>query len=119
MLPEISLKFVIDSLKPIMENKNIRKIGQNIKYDMLVLKNHGINTINVGFDTMIGAYVLKPESNYKMDYLSEAYINYRCTPISEILGLQKHRLQWTGFHIKSPQTNLLKTQKSHFACTTG
>ena len=92
VLPEISLKFVIDSLKPIMENKNIRKIGQNIKYDMLVLKNHGINTVNVGFDTMIGAYVLKPESNYKMDYLSEAYINYRCTPISEILGTAKTQI---------------------------
>ncbi len=84
ILPEVSLKFAIAKLKPVMENKNIRKIGQNIKYDMLVLQNFGIITQNVGFDTMLGAYVLKPESNYKMDYLSEAYINYKCIPVSDL-----------------------------------
>jgi DNA polymerase I len=84
-LPDLNLNNVLKELKPVLENKKIRKIGQNIKYDSLVMKNHGINLENVGFDTMIAAYVLKPESNYKLDYLSEAYLNYKCIPITELI----------------------------------
>lgn len=84
-LPDLNLNSVLKELKPVLEDKKIRKIGQNIKYDMLVMKNYGIDLENVGFDTMIAAYVLKPESNYKLDYLSEAYLNYKCVPISELI----------------------------------
>ena len=88
-LPDVDLDLVIKDLKPVLENKSIRKIGQNIKYDMLVMKNYGIELQNVGFDSMIAAYVLKPESHYKMDYLSEIYLNYKCVPISELIGTKK------------------------------
>lgn len=88
-LPNVDLDFVINELKPILENKSIRKIGQNIKYDMLVMMKYGITLQNVGFDTMIGAYVLRPESNYKMDYLSEVYLNYKCVPITDLIGSGK------------------------------
>lgn len=86
VLPELDLDILIKELKPVLENKSIMKIGQNIKYDMLVMLNHGIRMENIGFDTMIGAYVLRPESNYKMDYLSEAYLNYKCMPISDLIA---------------------------------
>jgi DNA polymerase-1 len=85
-LPELDLDTVIKYVKPELENRSIRKIGQNIKYDMLVMRKYGVNLENVGFDTMIAAYVLRPESTYKMDYLSEAYINYHCVPIEELIG---------------------------------
>ncbi len=88
-LPDISTEFAIDNLKPLLENKNIRKIGQNIKYDMIVMRNYGITLQNVGFDTMIAAYVHKPESNYKMDFLSEVYLNYKCVPISSLINTPK------------------------------
>jgi DNA polymerase-1 len=88
-LPDISLKFAIEQLKPLLENKKIRKIGQNIKYDMEVMMNYGITMENIGFDTMIAAYVLKPESHYKMDYLSEAYLNYKCIPITDLIKVDK------------------------------
>lgn len=88
-LPEVTQDFVIEHLKPLLENKSIRKIGQNIKYDTLVMKNYGITLENVGFDTMIAAYILRPESTYKMDYLSEVYLKYHCIPITELIGENK------------------------------
>lgn len=93
--PDLDLELVLKELKPVLEDKKIKKIGQNIKYDMLVMKNYGITLQNVGFDTMIAAYVLKPESHYKMDYLSEIYLNYKCVPITELIGNSKGTEQTT------------------------
>lgn len=84
-LPEVRLEFAVKLLKPLLENKKIRKIGQNIKYDMEVMLNYGIKMENIGFDTMIAAYVFKPESQYKKEYLSEAYINYRCIDVNDLI----------------------------------
>ncbi|KXK46401.1 MAG: DNA polymerase I [Chlorobi bacterium OLB5] len=94
-LPELDEESIINELKPVLEDKKTAKIGQNIKYDMLVMKNHGIDLKNVGFDTMIAAYVLKPESSYKMDNLSEQYLNYRCVPITDLIGSGKSNTQIT------------------------
>lgn len=94
-LPELNEADVLKELKPVLEDKKTGKIGQNIKYDMLVMKNHGIELKNVGFDTMIAAYVLKPESSYKMDSLSEQYLNYHCVPITELIGSGKSNTQIT------------------------
>lgn len=89
-LPEIEAGEALDIIKPLLENKNIRKIGQNIKYDMIVMKSHGINLENIGFDTMIAAYILNPESSYKLDYLSELYLNYNCIPFANLAGTEKN-----------------------------
>lgn len=91
-MPSVDLDFVIKELKPLLEEKKIRKVGQNIKYDMLVMRNYGITLQNVGFDTMIAAYVLKPESNYKLDFLAEAYINYKCISVTDLLEQGKQKL---------------------------
>ncbi|MCX7878260.1 MAG: DNA polymerase I [Ignavibacteria bacterium] len=88
-LPDISMDLLIKEFKSLLENKKIGKIGQNIKYDILVMKNYGINTENVLFDTMLAAYVLKPESNYKLDYLSESYLKYKCIPFENLTGESK------------------------------
>lgn len=88
-LPEVSLENAIKEIKPVLESKSIRKIGQNIKYDILVMKNYGVDIENVGFDTMIAAYILRPESIYKMDYLAEVYLKYLCIPISDLIGSKK------------------------------
>lgn len=94
-LPQLDFDNVLKELKALLEDKKSAKVGQNIKYDMLVMKNHGIDLKNVGFDTMIAAYVLKPESNYKMDNLSEQYLNYKCVPITELIGAGKANTQIT------------------------
>jgi DNA polymerase-1 len=88
-IPEVDLDNTLRELKPVLEDKKIRKIGQNIKYDMLIMKNYGVDLENIGFDTMVAAYVLKPESNYKMDYLSEIYLKYECIPIDKLIGTAK------------------------------
>jgi len=85
-MPAVEMHFAINEVKSVLENKSIRKIGQNIKYDMLVMMKYGVVLENIGFDTMIAAYVLRPETNYKMDYLSEVFLNYKPIPITDLIG---------------------------------
>ncbi|MCI0450637.1 MAG: DNA polymerase I [Chlorobi bacterium] len=94
-LPDVNLDTVINELKPVLEDKKIAKIGQNIKYDMLVMKKYGINFQNIGFDTMLAAYVLKPESNYKLDYLSESYLNYKSISFDDLTSTSKASIHLT------------------------
>lgn len=87
---EDDLDTILSQLKPILENPAILKIGHNIKYDMLVLKKYGIETVGPFFDTMIAEYLLNPDMNsYKLDNLSLRYLNYRMQPIEELIGEKK------------------------------
>ncbi|HMV22869.1 MAG TPA: DNA polymerase I [Saprospiraceae bacterium] len=76
----------IEHFRPVLENPNIEKIGQNIKYDFLIMKWHGINIRGPIFDTMIAHYVCEPEMRHKLDYLAEAYLNYKMVPIEDLIG---------------------------------
>ena len=77
---------MLQIFKPLLENSQIMKIGQNIKYDILVLENYGIHVEGQLFDTMIAHYVLQPEMKHGMDYLSEIYLGYRTIPIEKLIG---------------------------------
>ncbi len=77
---------IIDILKPIFEDEKIFKVGQNIKYDMLVLSNYGVSLKGNMFDTMIAHYVLQPELRHGMDYLAEIYLKYKTIRIEELIG---------------------------------
>ena len=77
---------IVNEFKPIYENKNILKIGQNIKYDLLVLQNYGVELKGKIFDTMIAHYLLQPELHHGMDYLAEVYLNYQTIHIEELIG---------------------------------
>lgn len=77
---------IVNEFKPIYENENILKIGQNIKYDLLVLQNYGINLKGKIFDTMIAHYLLQPELHHGMDYMAEVYLNYQTIKIEELIG---------------------------------
>ena len=77
---------IVNEFKEILENEKTLKVGQNIKYDMLVLSNYGIEVRGPMFDTMIAHYVLQPELRHNMDYLAEIYLNYRTIPIEELIG---------------------------------
>ena len=90
------LSTVIEIIRPIMENKDIPKTGQNAKFDMLVLKRHGIDVQGLVCDTMIAAHLLKPESrSYKLDNLSIEYLNYRMVPIEDLIGKGKNQISMT------------------------
>ena len=82
---EQALKFV-EIFKPVYENENILKIGQNIKYDMEVLANYGVELKGKLFDTMIAHYLIQPELHHNMDYLAETLLNYQTVHIEELIG---------------------------------
>lgn len=75
----------VDIFKPAYESE-ILKIGQNIKYDMLVLRNYGINVNGALWDTMIAHYILQPELPHNMDSLAEKYLDYSTIKIEELIG---------------------------------
>jgi DNA polymerase-1 len=80
------VKKIAEELKPVFENKAIRKIGQNIKYDILVLRRYGIRVQGELFDTMVAHYLLEPEQRHNLTVLSEKYLNYTPIGIEELIG---------------------------------
>lgn len=77
---------IVSEFKEVFENPKTLKIGQNIKYDMTVLSNYGIEVQGPMFDTMIAHYVLQPELRHNMDYLAEIYLHYQTIHIEELIG---------------------------------
>lgn len=77
---------IVDEFKPVLENENIVKIGQNIKYDMLILKWYGISVKGKLFDTMLAHYLIDPDTRHNMDVLSENYLNYSPISITALIG---------------------------------
>ena len=80
---------IVNKFKRIYESEEIEKVGQNIKYDMLVLSNYGVHMAGKMFDTMIAHYILYPELRHNMDYLAEVYLKYKTIHISELIGTGK------------------------------
>lgn len=83
---ENEIKEMLSILKPVFENDRIRKIGQNIKFDIQVLANYGIEVRGALFDTMIAHYLLEPDMRHNMDYLAETYLSYRPVSIESLIG---------------------------------
>ena len=77
---------VVETFRPLFENESSLKVGQNIKYDLIVLQNYGVEVKGPMFDTMIAHYVLQPELRHGMDYLAEIYLHYRTIHIEELIG---------------------------------
>ncbi len=77
---------MLEIFRSVFENPSSLKIGQNIKYDILVLGNYGISVEGPMFDTMIAHYLLQPELHHNMDYLAEIYLHYKTIHIEELIG---------------------------------
>ena len=77
---------VVEIFRPVYENESIQKVGQNIKYDMEVLRNYDIELKGKLFDTMIAHYLIQPELRHNMDYLAEVYLGYQTIHIDELIG---------------------------------
>jgi DNA polymerase-1 len=87
---QLEKEYALRRLKPILENDEIKKYGQNIKYDLIVLKREGIILRGVYFDSMIASYVLNPsKTNHNLNDIAIEYLNYKMTPISELIGKGK------------------------------
>ena len=77
---------IVNIFKPAYEQSSILKIGQNIKYDMEVLANYGVELAGEMFDTMLAHYLLQPEQRHNMDDMAETYLGYRTIHIDELIG---------------------------------
>lgn len=77
---------ILEEFRPVFESENIVKIGQNIKYDMLVLKWYDINLKGELFDTMLAHYLIDPDTRHGMDVLSENYLGYTPISITSLIG---------------------------------
>ncbi|HEX2934768.1 MAG TPA: DNA polymerase I [Bacteroidales bacterium] len=77
---------LVSRFKLIFESEGIGKIGQNIKFDILILKNYSIEVKGEVFDTMLAHYILQPEQRHNMNYLSETYLGYTPVHIEELIG---------------------------------
>ncbi len=75
--------------KPVFENKSIKKICQNGKYDIGVLRSYGIEVNNFYFDTMLASYVIDPDQKHGMDELAQKYLHYVPIPLSDLIGSKK------------------------------
>lgn len=76
----------VNIFKPLYEDPEILKIGQNIKYDYMVLRNYGVDLQGRMFDTMLAHYVIQPELQHNMDYMAETLLNYQTVHIEELIG---------------------------------
>ena len=77
---------IVDIFKPLYENEQIMKVGQNMKYDIEVLASYGIEVKGKMFDTMIAHYLIQPELRHNMDYMAEIYLGYQTIHIDELIG---------------------------------
>jgi DNA polymerase I len=91
MPEQLALKDVIDLLKPVLKNPDIKKIGQNIKYDWIVLDRHGINLEGVVFDTMVASYLINPSKRaHNLDQIALDFLDHRTITYKEVVGKGKN-----------------------------
>jgi DNA polymerase I len=77
---------LVARFKNVLENPSIPKVGQNIKYDMTIMKWYGVELAGTLFDTMIAHYLCEPDLRHKLDYLTETYLDYKMVPIEDLIG---------------------------------
>jgi DNA polymerase-1 len=81
-----SAKALAEEFRPFFDAENIEKVGQNLKYDIKILSNYGIQVKGKLFDTMLAHYLINPDMRHNMDVLAESYLNYSPKPIESLIG---------------------------------
>ena len=81
-----SAQRIVDIFRPVYEDPRILKVGQNLKYDLEVLRNYNIRLQGPLWDTMIAHYLIQPELRHNMDYMAEVYLHYKTVHIDELIG---------------------------------
>ena len=93
---------VLDHLRPLLENPALRKVGQNIKYDMQVLANNGVQLAGVWFDTMLASYLLNPaRTGHGLDSLAQEHLNHRMISYSDVAGSGKDQKNFAEVEIEA------------------
>ncbi|HUI09151.1 MAG TPA: DNA polymerase I [Bacteroidota bacterium] len=92
---------VLGALRPLFASTGVRKAGQNVKYDMLVLMNHGLEVNGIEFDTMVASYILRADGQHNLDALAMEYLNYRMVAYEDLVGKGKQARHITGVPLES------------------
>lgn len=82
----IEIETVLKYVKPVLEDPRIKKCGQNLKYDILLMAKYGVWINGISFDTMIAGYILNPEGSHTLEVLAKEYLKYQVIPISQLIG---------------------------------
>ena len=98
---QLDLQEVIDRLKPIFENASIKKIGQNIKYDWIVLARHGVRLEGVAFDTMLASYLINPSKRaHNLDQIALDFLNHKTITYEDIAGKGKKSVSFAEIPVE-------------------
>nr|WP_276893552.1 DNA polymerase I [Frischella perrara] len=89
---QLALDEVISKLKPVFENKNIKKVGQNVKFDYAILANYGINVQGIAYDTMLESYVLNSNERHDLDNLAHKHLHVKTISYDELTKIDKKKL---------------------------
>ncbi len=99
---QISLDHALSALKPVLENPSIQKIGQNLKYDLLVLGQYDIAVQGAAFDTMIASYLLNPSKpSHSLEAIALEYLNYKVTTYADVTGSGKKQIGFNEVDIET------------------
>ncbi len=88
----LNINSIRPALAPLLADDSTKKIGQNIKYDILVLQNAGLPVKGIYFDTMVASYCLDPQRSHSLDAMARDFLGYECIPISALIGKGKNQL---------------------------
>lgn len=90
---QLKKEYVLEKLKPILEDETLRKIGQNIKYEVVILRNHCIDLKGISFDTMIASYLLNPvKPAHNLENIALEYLDYKILTYEEVVGKGKKQI---------------------------
>ncbi|XKM13527.1 DNA polymerase I [Orbaceae bacterium ac157xtp] len=88
---QLDVELVLSKLKPILENQNIKKIGQNVKFDYSILANYDIEVKGIAYDTMLESYVLNSSDRHDMDSLARKYLNHKTISYDELTKIERKK----------------------------
>lgn len=99
---QLALSGALSGIKPVMEDPSIKKIGQNSKYDLLVLGNYGVRVRGISFDTMIASYLLNPgKTSHGLDSIALEYLSYKTITYEEVAGAGKKQISFSDVDIQT------------------
>ncbi|MDC0897218.1 DNA polymerase I [Desulfobacterota bacterium] len=104
-IEQLDVDYVLKNLKPILENRNIRKIGQNLKYETIIFKNYDINLNGIFFDTMIAAHSIDSSlQSYSLDNLARRFLDYKMISYKDVTKVDKKSIPFADVSIDKATT---------------
>jgi DNA polymerase-1 len=91
---------IVEEFREIFENKEIKKVGQNIKYDLIMMKWYNVEVLGVEFDTMIAHYLIEPELRHNMNYMAATLLKYEPVSIETLIGKGKNQLSMRDIRVE-------------------